>query len=100
VRHGRVVNSHRAALGVSLADNPDAAGAVVAAVQPGGPAAAAGIAAGDTINAIDGKSVGSADELATILATMQPGHSVEVTVVRPDGASSKHAVTLGELAGS
>jgi S1-C subfamily serine protease len=100
VRHGRVVNSHRAALGVSLADNPDAPGAAVAAVQPGGLAAAAGVAAGDTINAIDGRSVGSADELATILATMQPGHSVEVVVVRPDGASSKHTVTLGELPGS
>ena len=100
VRHGRVVNSHRAALGVSLADNPDAPGAVVAAVQPGGPATAAGIAAGDTINAIDGKSVQSADELATILATMQPGHSAEVVVVRPDGTSTKHTVTLGELPGS
>ncbi len=53
VQHGRVVNSHRAALGVSLADNPDAPGAVVAAVQPGGPAATAGIAAGDTIKAIE-----------------------------------------------
>ena len=100
VQHGKVVNSHRAALGVSLADNPDAPGAVVTAVQPGGPAAMAGIAAGDTINAIDGKSVGSADALATILATMQPGRIVEVAAVRPDGASSKHTVTLGELPGS
>jgi S1-C subfamily serine protease len=99
-RHGRVVNSHRAALGVSLADNPDAPGAVVAAVQPGGPAAIAGLAAGDTIKAIDGKSVASGDELATLLATMQPGQSVEVAVVRPDGASSRHTVTLGELPGS
>ncbi|HET6870577.1 MAG TPA: trypsin-like peptidase domain-containing protein, partial [Solirubrobacteraceae bacterium] len=53
VRTGRVENSHRAALGVSLSDNPSG-GAVVAAVKSGGAAAKAGIAVGDTIQAIKG----------------------------------------------
>ncbi len=40
--HGRVVDSHRAALGISLADSLERPGALAAAVQPGGPAEKAG----------------------------------------------------------
>jgi putative serine protease PepD len=43
VRHGRVVNSHRAAIGVTIADSASRPGALVVTVQPGGPAAKAGI---------------------------------------------------------
>jgi putative serine protease PepD len=100
VRQGRVVSSHRAALGVSLADNPSGTGAVVAAVQSGGPAAKAGIVVGDTIEAIDGKRVTSTDDLATALAAMAPGEKVTVMVTRPDGTSSTHTVTLGQLPGT
>ena len=100
VRQGRVLNSHRAALGVSLADNPAGTGAVVAAAQSGGPAEKAGIAVGDTIEAIDGKRVASVDDLATALAAMQPGQAVKVSVTRPDGTSWTHTVTLGQLPGS
>ncbi len=100
VRQGRVVNSHRAALGVSLSDNPAGTGAVVAAVQSSGPAEKAGIAAGDTIEAINGKRVTSTDDLATALAAMAPGQKVTVTVTRPDGTSSTHTVTLGQLPGT
>ena len=100
VAQGRVVNSHRAAVGVSLADNPAGTGAVVAAVQSGGPAAKAGIGAGDTIEAINGKGVTSVDDLATALATMAPGQKVTVMVARPDGTTSTHEVTLGQLPGT
>ena len=91
VRNGRVVYSRRASLGVRLADNPARPGVVVAAVQSGGPAEKAGITAGDTIEAIEGKSVASVDELATALASMQPGQAVKVSVTRPDGTSSTNA---------
>jgi putative serine protease PepD len=100
VRRGHVVSSHRAALGVSLSDNPAGTGAVVAAVQSGGPAEKAGVAAGDTIEAIDGKRVTSADDLATVLAAMAPGQKVTVVVTRPAGTTSTHTVTLGQLPGT
>jgi putative serine protease PepD len=100
VRRGRVVSSHRAALGVSLSDNPAGTGAVVGAVQSGGPAEKAGVAAGDTIEVIDGKRVTSADDLATALAAMAPGQKVTVVVTRPEGTTSTHTVTLGQLPGT
>jgi putative serine protease PepD len=100
VRQGRVVNSHRAALGVSLADNPAGTGAVIAAVQSGGPAAKAGIGPGDTIEAINGKRVTSADDVATALAGMAPGQKLAVTVARPDGTTSTRTVTLGQRPGT
>jgi putative serine protease PepD len=100
VRRGHVVSSHRAALGVSLSDNPAGTGAVVAAVQSGGPAEKAGVAAGDTIEAIDGKRVTSADDLATVLAAMAPGQKVTVVVTRPAGTTSTRTVTLGQLPGT
>src|SRR4051794_24980189 len=46
VEHGKVLDSHRAYLGVQLADT-GGAGALVGALVRGGPAAVAGIAAGD-----------------------------------------------------
>jgi putative serine protease PepD len=100
VQHGRVVNSHRAALGISLADNLARPGAVVAAVERGGPADSAGIAIGDSIDKIDGANVGSADDLATALARLHPGQKVEVSFTRPDGSTSTKMVILGELPAS
>jgi S1-C subfamily serine protease len=99
VQHGRVVNSHRAALGISYADNVVRTGVVVAAVQPGGAADRAGIVAGDTIESIDGRSVTSADELAAVLATLAPGRKVKVALTRQDGSSATLVVTLASLSG-
>jgi putative serine protease PepD len=99
VRYGRVVNSHRAALGVRLADNLGRPGALIAAVQSGGPADKAGIVEGDSIDALNGRTVTSSDDLATILATLEPGRRVGVTVIRQDGSRSTVTVTLGSLTG-
>ena len=99
VRYGRVVQSHRAALGVSLADNPARPGALVVAVQTGGPADKAGIVPGESIDAIDGKAVQSSDGFATLPATLEPGRTVKVTLTRQDGQSTTVTATLGELAG-
>jgi putative serine protease PepD len=100
VQHGRVVNSHRAALGVNLADNLVRPGAVVAAVQRGGPADQAGITVGDSIDTIDGAPVASADDLATALARLRPGQRIELSLMRSDGSTSTKTVTLGELPAS
>ena len=99
VRYGRVVQSHRAAIGVSVADSSYRPGALVVAVQSGGPADKTGIVPGDSIDAIDGKTVQSADDFATLLATLEPGRTVKLTITRQDGQSTTVTATLGKLAG-
>lgn len=77
-------------LGVSLEDATSASGtakAVVHAVTAGGPAAKAGIQAGDVITAIDGASTQGADAVIAAIRSHQPGQQVTVTVQR--GGSNK-----------
>ena len=100
IHDGHVVNSHRAAIGANLAGSSTQGGAVVVAVEPGGPAARAGIAAGDVIEKIDGAPVGDATALATALAAHKPGDKVTLTILRQDGTSVPITVTLGQLPGS
>jgi S1-C subfamily serine protease len=98
VKNGRVVNSHRAFLGVSLAGGVTGeAGAVVGAVEPGGPADKAGIRPGDQILAIDGQTTPDASAVSEVLATKNPGDSATVRVGHQDGTSREVKVTLGEL---
>jgi S1-C subfamily serine protease len=79
-------------LGVTTSDatggNP---GAVVADVAPGSPAAAAGLAAGDRIVAVDGKPVPGAAELRGLIQSHQPGETVPLTVVRGGRELTLHA---------
>jgi len=98
IRHGHVVNSHRAALGVSVADSVVRAGALVVAVQKGGPADRAGITAGDAIVAVNGTSVPDSEALGTVLAAYHPGDTVKVTITQTDGKTRTVPIALGELA--
>jgi putative serine protease PepD len=100
VNHGHVVNSHRAALGVTIADNTSRPGALVAAVQPGSPAANAGLAAGDTIVKVNDTTVSSASDLQTVLAGLKPGDKVTISVVGTNGQTRTVTATLEQLAGS
>ena len=98
VKNGRVVNSHRAYLGVSLAGGVTGGqGAVVSAVEKGGPADKAQIKAGDQILAIDGQRTPDAGAVAELLATKNPGDVVTVSVRHQDGTTGQLKVTLGEL---
>jgi putative serine protease PepD len=99
VRSGRVTNSGRAYLGVQSGSTSGGQGALVVQVVPGGPAAQAGITAGSLIASVAGKPTQTASELAEVLATLQPGQTVPVAVVRPDGSSATVNVTLGQLPG-
>jgi S1-C subfamily serine protease len=91
---------------------PADSGVLVGAVQPGSPAAKAGIEAGDTqvvvagqsyqiggdmIVAVDGKDVASVDALREAIASHEPGDQIRVTVVRQDGERETLSVKLGRV---
>ena len=75
---------------------PTAAGALVAGVQPGGPAAGAGIEAGDVIRSVNGKPMRNPQDLATTIGAAKPGDKVTMEVFH-DGASRTVGFTLAEL---
>jgi S1-C subfamily serine protease len=95
---GHVTNSHRAYLGVRVA-TVTGGGVVITSVDPGGPAAHAGLAAGDVITDINGQSAPDAEALTAILATLRPGDVAKVTVIRADGSQTTVNVTLGQIPG-
>jgi putative serine protease PepD len=97
VKNGKVVNSHRAYLGVSIGDT--GSGVYVGSVTAGGPAAQAGLRVGDVIVAVNGKPTASSDDLGSVLATLRPGQSVKVKVTRQDGTTATLTVKLGEYPG-
>jgi putative serine protease PepD len=80
-------------LGVQLADAQSAAGAALATVENGSPAAAAGLRAGDVVTAADGRTVTSADGFAAAIAAADPGDKLRLTVERA-GSTVTIVVTL------
>ena len=96
VKNGHVVNSHRAYLGVSLGGSPQVQGAVVAAVQSGGPADKAGIRPGELIVGIAGHNVTSPSDVISILASLKPGQQVSVKLKSSGGGTKSVQVTLGQ----
>jgi len=98
VNQGRVTDSGRAYLGVTLASSFEG-GAVVSSIVQGGPAAQAGVQAGDTITAINDKQVSTPDDVATALADFAPGQKITVAVTHQDGSQATVGLTLGELPG-
>ena len=59
----------------------------------GGPAARAGVRAGDVIVAVDGKRIAGPDDVAAAIQDKEPGESVEVEL-RRDGAARTLQVDL------
>jgi putative serine protease PepD len=98
IGQGKVTNSHRAYLGVQLGTTTSG-GVLVVQVQPGGPAARAGIAAGELLAAVDGTATPDQATLADVLAGLRPGQTVTVAVIRPDGSRRTVRVTLGQYPG-
>jgi S1-C subfamily serine protease len=70
------------------------AGALVAGVQSGSAADNAGIGTGDTIVAINGTAITSAEGLTTALLDHKPGDTVTVGWVDAEGANHSAAVQL------
>ena len=73
-----------------------AEGALVAEPQANGPAAKAGIEAGDVITGVNGESIKNARDLARKIGSMSPGNSVKVALQRK-GSEKTVTLTLGEL---
>jgi S1-C subfamily serine protease len=101
---GKVTNSGRAALGVTVRsvvnEQGTAGGGVgIVSVTPGGAAAQAGIKPGDVITAVNSTPTPDQSALSEVLATMKPGDQAKVTVTRADGSNATLSVTLGQLSG-
>jgi Do/DeqQ family serine protease len=103
IKQGRV---HRGMIGVGIqpvtADIAqslglkDVRGALVREVQPGSPAAGAGVRRGDVIVAFNGQPVADDNSLRNMVARMQPGTPVTFAVIR-DGRELDLRATLAEL---
>jgi putative serine protease PepD len=99
VQHGHVVDSHRAYLGIQGGDT-NGQGVYVGVVEPGGPAAKAGLQQGEVILSVDGHQTPTLDALTTVLSQLTPGKQVPVEVLLQNGGRKTLQVTLGSYPGS
>lgn len=74
----------------------DGSGALLAGVQPDGPAAAAGLQPGDVIQAVNGAKVANPKELALNIASIPPGDQAHLSVLH-DGQTKDVTVKVGLL---
>jgi serine protease Do len=96
---------HHGYMGISMNDvTPDnahffdlkeAAGAIVAQVTPGSPAASAGLKSGDVIEKLNGNPIEDGGTLQLDVAQMTPGTHVQLGILR-NGSSQTVTITLGE----
>lgn len=100
VKDGKVVDSHRAYLAVQISDVLNGGGVYIGRVQSGGPAAKAGIRAGDVMTAIAGMPTPTGAALEAAVAQLKPGQTVKVDIRRADGTRATLSVTLGEFPGT
>jgi len=87
-------HASHAALGVSVADVTTAGGsgqALLRAVSAGGPAAKAGLAAGDVVTAVAATPVTTTESLIVTVRTHQPGEKIQVSYRR---GGAVHTVTV------
>jgi putative serine protease PepD len=97
IRTGSATHSQ---IGVSVADAPSGTdgapglGALIQAVQSGGPAAKAGLQVGDVVTKVDDRRVTDADSLIVAVRSHDPGETVTLTLTR-SGSQKTLRVTLG-----
>jgi S1-C subfamily serine protease len=73
---------------------PNVAGAEISGVVSGGPAAKAGVVAGDVITSFDGQTLSSGSDLTHLLVPHHPGDKVELGWVDSSGQSHTAMVQL------
>jgi putative serine protease PepD len=98
ISSGRVSAPGQATLGL-VAGNAVASarhrdGATIASVSAGGPAAAAGLRAGDVITSVDGSEIQGESQLAALLAALKPGMQIYLGYSR-SGVTRAATVTVG-----
>jgi len=81
-----------ALIGVVVRDAGSNAGAEVFTVEPGTPAATAGLVPQDVINSLGGKTVDSAESLTNLMARHSPGQRVQLGWV--DASGQQHSTTV------
>ncbi|HSH47930.1 MAG TPA: DegQ family serine endoprotease [Halomonas sp.] len=77
-------------------DEPE--GALVADLDPEGPAARGGLQAGDIVLEVDGERIASSEALPRLIGAIAPGEEVELVVLR-DGEHKTLSITLGDWPG-
>jgi S1-C subfamily serine protease len=82
-------------LGVLIQPTPGQSGASLNKVITGGPAAAAGLSAGDTITTFAGQMISSSTTLTEIISRSAPGARVEVGWIDASGQSHRTTIQLG-----
>jgi serine protease Do len=75
---------------------PDNSGALLAGVQPDGPAAKAGLQPGDVIQSVNGTKVTTPRDLAVDVASIKPGDDAHMSVLR-DGKTQDMSVKVGQM---
>jgi hypothetical protein len=87
----------RPSAGLQVADVLDVPGAVVVAVEPGGPAARAGIGAGDVIGKANGQPVADGLRLAALIAAGKADDTLALEARDQTGAVKRADVRLGSV---
>ncbi|SDI78703.1 DegQ family serine endoprotease [Billgrantia gudaonensis] len=72
-----------------------ASGALIADLDPEGPAARDGLQAGDVILEVDGEEVDRSSTLPRLIGRINPGDEAELTVLR-DGREITETITIGD----
>ncbi|MDR3414418.1 MAG: Do family serine endopeptidase, partial [Formivibrio sp.] len=103
IKHGKVT---RGRIGVTIQDVNQALadsfglksphGALVSSVDKGGPAAKAGVQAGDIIVKLGDKAIESSSDLPTLVADLPPGSKTPLEVIRK-GSDKSLSLTIGEM---
>ncbi len=104
IRDGKVSRGY---LGVSIGtitpmlakehNLPAQHGALVASIDPSGPAARSGLAEGDVVVALNGVEIKTSDVLRNTIAMIKPGTTVDLQIVRKNGSKGAIKAKLGEL---
>lgn len=101
LEHGRVIRGYLGVgvprdLPASVTQAYGVSGPAVQLVVVSGPAAAAGLRAGDVLTHINGQRIYTRQQALNVVAGMPPGASVDITVVRPDRSTFTTRAILEE----